>query len=189
LDSQILVYAGVAPSNPSTQSHEFKQLKTRSLVLIDELAQNDAACIIATIVLAELLVYVPPNRRGDFTAALSAQYVLAPFDLRASTIATDLWTAYRANKGLPQKERPVLRVDCMIVGSARAAGATDFFSHDDACRELAKLAGMQAHDLPEISSSMTAAWIAADLDSGMDVPATTRALKGRRQRGRPPKAE
>ncbi|HEX5447493.1 MAG TPA: hypothetical protein VFW87_27000, partial [Pirellulales bacterium] len=104
--------------------------------------------------------------------------VLAPFDFRASSIAADLWTAYKATSGLPKKDRVALRSDCLIVASSYAAGATDFFSHDANCRTLATLVGMQAHDLPKVSRSMMDQWMAADINAGHEIPAPTKPLTG-----------
>lgn len=45
------------------------------------------------------------------------------------------------------KERHVLRSDAMIVATAKAAGATEFYSHDRKCRALADIV-MTGRELP-----------------------------------------
>lgn len=178
VDSMVLIYAGVAPQNPATLAANFKELKTKALILLHDIAEKQTPCIVSSIVLSELLIYVASSKRGAFSAEFSAQFVVAPFDFRAASIAADLWTAYKATTGLPKKDRVALRSDCLIVASSYAAGATDFFSHDANCRTFAKLAGMQAHDLPDISQSMMDTWMAADIDAGIDVAAPTKPMKG-----------
>lgn len=182
-DSQVLIYAGVAPSKHTSRSPDFNELKTRSLILLHDIAEKQTPCILSAIVLSELLVHVPPNKKLQFSMEFAKQYVVAPFDMRASTISSDLWSTYltetaKSRAGLPKSDRVVARADCMIVASVCAAGATDFFSHDDNCRKFAKMAGMQAHDLPDITKSMIDTWMAADVNAGIDIPAPKKPLAG-----------
>ncbi|HVX16263.1 MAG TPA: hypothetical protein VHC22_34070 [Pirellulales bacterium] len=184
-DSMVLIYAGVAPSNHITPAPDFNELKTRSLMLLHDISEKQTACILSAIVLSELLVHVPQGKTGQFSVEFSTQFIVAPFDLRASSIAAELWSKYKVEKaksqgGLPKADRSVLRADCLIVASVRAMGVTDFYSHDKNCRAFARLAGMNAHDLPEIEKSMVGKWMAADINAGLDLPAPTKPMKGDR---------
>ena len=70
------------------------------------------------------------------------------------SLAAKLWLDHR---GLPkgeQIERVVLKVDIMIVATAKAAGAKTFFSHEPKVRRLVESAGMQARDLPTHSEDL-----------------------------------
>ena len=49
---------------------------------------------------------------------------------------------------MPISERDVLKADAMILATAKAAGATKFYTNDDKCRKLAILAGLQGCVIP-----------------------------------------
>ena len=147
IDSMILIYAEVVPSNPATRGADFADLRDRAKLLLH--MRKDDTIILPTVVLSELLVPVPKTDRGTLIAILQKMFVCPPFDVPAASIAADLWSQHR---NLPQDQRydkrQVVRPDCMIIASVRAAGATDFYSHDKKCQTLAKVAGMTPHDLP-----------------------------------------
>jgi predicted nucleic acid-binding protein len=148
IDSMILVYAGFVPSNPGKRAADFKELQFRSKVLLHQIRQRKGTIVFPTIAMSEVLVPVRKADQGALIAALTKEFVCPAFDLRAAAIAADLWSQHSR---LPQDQqygsRHVLRVDAMIVASAHAAGATEFYSHDRGCRALAGLV-MTAHDLP-----------------------------------------
>ena len=149
IDSMVLVYAGLAPRKSSEKSKEFEELAIRAKFLFDmHLGKGKAPIILPSIAVSEILVPVPEAQRGVLTAKLSSLFVCPAFDLAAAAIAASLWSEY---KKLPEssqyKRRHVLRSDAMIVASAKAAGATEFYTHDRKCRTLANLV-MIARDLP-----------------------------------------
>jgi hypothetical protein len=113
------------------------------------IAQKKGTILLPTVAISELLVPVPKAHKGALIAVLQQMFLCPPFDLHAASIAADLWSQHQK---LPQDEqyqkRHVVRPDCMIIASVRAAGATEFYSHDKKCRTLANLAEMTAHDLP-----------------------------------------
>jgi hypothetical protein len=81
-------------------------------------------------------------------ATLSERLVCPSFDLHAAAIAADLWAQHqKLPADLQYTKRHVLKADVMIVASAKAIGATDFYTHDKRCRALAGIM-MTAHDLP-----------------------------------------
>jgi hypothetical protein len=144
----ILVYAGIVPSKPGAVSPELEDLRIRSKLLIYQLAAKNDIVFLPTIAVAELLVPVPSAQKGPLIAALAERFFCSPFDLPAAAIASDLWAKHhQLPADLQYESRNVLKADAMIVGCARAAGATDFYSHDKRCRGLANLV-MAAHDLP-----------------------------------------
>ena len=51
-------------------------------------------------------------------------------------------------------KRITLKVDVLVVVSARVAGAQIFYSHDRKCRRLAALAKLEARDLPTHHENM-----------------------------------
>jgi predicted nucleic acid-binding protein len=81
-------------------------------------------------------------------AQIAGRFVCPSFDLPAAAIAADLWSRHKQlPSDLKYDSRHVLRADAMIVATAKAAGATDFYSCDKKCRALADFV-MAAHDLP-----------------------------------------
>ncbi len=148
IDSMVLVYAGIVPANPCNASKDFDDLRARSKLLLYQLGREESPILLPTVAISELLVPVRKAEKGALIAALTEKFLCPIFDVRAAAVAADLWSEH---KKLPQdqqyKSRHVLRADAMIVASASAAGATDFYSHDRKCRTLAGLL-MNAHDLP-----------------------------------------
>jgi len=149
IDSQIVIYAGLAPAKAATNTAEEKkrkELALRAALFLFE-HQNDVLFLPA-IAVSEILVPVPAAQRGTLASALAEKFNCPTFDLQAASIAADLWTRH---KNLPADQRyadrQLLRADAMIVASAKAAGATCFYSHDKNCRTLAGLV-MTARDLP-----------------------------------------
>ena len=145
LDTQILIWGGIR-DNPGDQS-EKPDLAERSRWLLAQLERDHVEIVIPTITAAELAVPLAAKKRGEFLASLSENFFVKPFDLQAAAIAADLFA--RALE-LPESEitaRKVLSADTKIIATAKAAGATVFYSHDKRCRKVAALV-MQAHDLP-----------------------------------------
>jgi hypothetical protein len=138
-------------SCPQSREHlllELDELRLRSRLLIYQLAEKQDIVFLPTIAVAELLVPVPVAQKGVLIASLQQRFICPPFDLPAAAIASEVWSRHNSLPAdLRYDKRHVLKADAMIIGSARAAGATDFYSHDRKCRALAGLV-MKAHDLP-----------------------------------------
>jgi len=148
LDSMVLVYAGIVPSNPATRADDFADLQVRAHILLHKLARRDAIIYLPTVAIAELLVPVPKAQKGLLIAKLAEKFVCPNFDLHAAAIAAELWAQHKQlPHDLQYKNRHLLKADILITSSARAAGAVEFYSHDKRCRALAAMI-MQAHDLP-----------------------------------------
>lgn len=142
----VLIYAGLAPRS-SQGSAERDELAVRSKILLK--MHEDGTIVLPTTCAAEIAVPIPMALRAPFMGKLAERFTCHPFDLHAAAIAADLW---QHSKKLPRsthyKDRHLLKADIMVVASAKAAGATQFYSHDQKCRALAKHV-MQAHDLPK----------------------------------------
>jgi hypothetical protein len=123
-------------------------LSVRSKLLLHKLARQKAIVVLPTVAISELLVPVPEADKGALIAGLTGMFVCPAFDLKAAAIAADLWLRHKqAPKDQQYGKRQILRADIMIVASALAAGATEFYSHDRKLLALARLV-MTAHDLP-----------------------------------------
>jgi len=171
IDSQILIYAGVVPEKKGTQRcADFDDLQLRAKLLLEQANSKDGTIILPWIAIGELLIPVQESQRGAVIGVLQKMFFCASFDLPAASIAADLAAQYRKLPSADQyKERSVLRADTMIIASAKAAGATDFYTHDRKCRTLAGLV-MLAHDLPLVDKSMEDIWIASDIKDGKEPP-------------------
>lgn len=146
IDSMVLIFSGMVPRKKSAKSEEYEEMKTRSKILLHKLQKE--TIVLPTVAIAELLVPVHPDKKGELTAVLSGMFLCHPFDLNAATIASDLWEHHKTlPKSLIYSDRHVLKADILIVASAKSAGATEFYSHDKKCRALANKV-MKACDLP-----------------------------------------
>lgn len=147
IDSMVLVYAGLVPRKSANAPKPPQELIVRAKVLLH--MHGKGTIVLPTVAVSEILVPVPTSQKGALVAALSKKFVCPPFDLPAAAIAAELWSQHKSlPKDLQYGSRHVLRADAMIVASAKAAGATEFFSHDRKCRALADLV-MTARDLPK----------------------------------------
>jgi hypothetical protein len=106
------------------------------------------------VTVAELLCAVEPQDHGNFVAALTNRFFCPTLDLRASALAAELWRYHRGLPSEQQIQRSVLKADVLIIATAKVAGATTFYSHDEKCRKLASRAGMRARDLPTHSQDL-----------------------------------
>jgi hypothetical protein len=76
------------------------------------------------------------------------------FDLSASALAAELWIRHRGLSKHEQMQRVPLKLDVMVLATAKTAGARLFYSNDRKCRALAKSIGLDARDLPTHSESL-----------------------------------
>lgn len=147
IDTNILIYAGMAPSNGAVD----KEKHQRAKLFIYRTAKQGIQIVLSNISVSEVLVPVEPRAMGTLIQKLSKSFLIAPFETRSSAYAADIIA--RARKKPRQFQgysRSVMVADAMIVASCKAAGAQEFYSNDTNALRLAKLAGMQAHDLPEL---------------------------------------
>lgn len=162
----ILVYAGIVPENKAKKSEETENFRVRSLLLLDQLANSGATIILPTVAISEILVPVSPSKAHKMIDALQEQFVCPTFDIHAASIAANLWAKH---KKLPRdhqyKERHVLKADAMIIASAVAAGATEFYSNDDQCRKLAANL-IHARPLPDRPHSLEGMWVKGEIERG-----------------------
>ena len=175
IDSQILVYAGLVPkkSGRAPLSEDDKRLSFRATILLNNL--KDETVVLPMLAVAELLVPVALSKRGSLITALSEMFSCPDFDEKAAAIAAEIWAKYKTVPADQRYEnRHVMRVDALIVASAKSAGATDFYTNDDNCRALANLV-MKGRELPTHSEEL---FIKEMIESGMvELPAKRRAAR------------
>lgn len=110
----------------------------RGAFLFTELNEDKAQIVLPAIVVAEYLGPIPPEQQSEVTAAISERFIVVPFDLRSAAISARLFEEGKAQlpPGKPGARRQ-LKADAMIIATAVAHGAREFYSEDEACLRLA----------------------------------------------------
>jgi predicted nucleic acid-binding protein len=164
-DAQVLIWALPWSMRPEGKKKKPVQqhvldMRVRARILLRLLEEEGFDLCIPSVVVAELLAGVEPQKHARLLAEFDERFFCPPFDSKACALAARLWQFERGlpgtSAGLPEAERTeriILKSDMLIVASAKAAGATRFYSHDKKCLRLAKEAGMDARDLPVTSGN------------------------------------
>ena len=144
VDTMTVIWA-LRDAGPSVAKRD-RSKQTQAIELIDWLENNETEIIVPAVVIAEVLTPLDAQQERRFLQINASRFRPAPFDLHAASVAArlyrenqDLKTHYRAAEG-PTR---FFRADSLIVASAKVAGATDFYSDDNLCRQFAMRAGMQ----------------------------------------------
>lgn len=164
-DSQTLMWAfpwAMTPAKKAKKSpaQDVADMRKRAGWLLKQFEEKEIDLYIPSVVVAELLAGVDPSKHGQLSAMFSERFFCPPFDSKAAALAAKLWQYERGLSGVgglsesERSQRRVLKADMLIVASAKVAGATDFYSHDEKCRRLAKEAGMNPFDLPKNSGRL-----------------------------------
>jgi hypothetical protein len=120
----------------------------RCRILLHELDEMKVKIVIPAVSVAELLCPIDPQQHSAFLAEITRRFECPPFDIRATSLAADLWRRNRSLSKAEQVARSVLKADVQIIATARIRGVGHFFSDDAKCRKLAAAAGMASHPLP-----------------------------------------
>ena len=105
-------------------------------LLLQTLEDQEALILVPTVALAEYLVIYPPEHHGQITAELNRTFLFPPCDVRAASIAAEIWDKHRSFKKVDKVERAFLKGDALIVATAKAAGADVVYSNDSAFLRL-----------------------------------------------------
>jgi len=167
LDTMVLIWGlrKVDPQKGTLSDHD-AEMQRRSRILLRDLDEKKEIVIVPTVAVAELLCPIDPKEHGKFIAVLTQRFFCPPLDIRAASLAAELWQYHR---GLPSNEqisRTVLKADVLIIASAKVGGASAFYSHDAKCRKVALRAGMKPRDLPTHSEDL---FINAEMQSASPV--------------------
>jgi hypothetical protein len=141
IDSMTLVWGVRHEGDPD-------QLK-RAKWLFGQLEQEQAQIIVPAVCVAEYLGPADPDDHAAILAAISARFIIPPFDVQCASLAARLFNAGRSGrpKGTADS-RKCLRADTLIIATAITHGAKILYSGDDRCRKLAKPM-MDARNLPD----------------------------------------
>jgi predicted nucleic acid-binding protein len=148
IDSQVLGWYVQDPSKNSDGRIR------RARWLIDDLAREKVQILLPSLALSEFLHPVDEIDRRAIWATVAEVLHIAPHDAHAAEIGAKLAVLALARPRSEPGDRQVAKADAQIVASAKAAGATVFYSDDQSCRALAEAAGMEARVLPDIPPNL-----------------------------------
>ena len=152
LDSVTIIYATKEFLAGESYSEHDRMMAGRAKILIQNLQIEEATIVVPAIVVTEFLMGIAPEHHEAIMSTFRERFEIPPFDLKAASIAAKLWQAHRSLPIDQRLERTVLKVDVLIVATAKAFGVTHYYSNDKKSRHLAEQAGLIARDLPERSS-------------------------------------
>ncbi|MEL6779389.1 MAG: PIN domain-containing protein [Cyanobacteria bacterium J06597_16] len=137
-DTQVIVWGIKQKATPGQED-----MVAKAKFLIEQCKKEETAILIPALVVAELLMPLPTEEYGTFTALLHKNFRVIPFDTRAAAIFANLWKDWQKKKNklpdsfLSQATRAEMKTDYMIIATALAQGATCIYSED---RKLKKFA-------------------------------------------------
>jgi predicted nucleic acid-binding protein len=147
------------------KTQDVREMQRRARLLMRMLDEQKAKVIIPSVVIAELLAGVEPQKHTKLLAEFNEHFFCPSFDIQAAPLAAKLWQfehgLRNVQPGLPKDQRSprnVLKADTMIIATAKLAGASVFYSHEARCRRLAEEAGMKGLDLPRSSDNWITDW-------------------------------
>jgi hypothetical protein len=181
LDTMFLIWAlRKDPRKEKLSEHDAEMLR-RSRILLRDLDEKKQIVILPAVAAAELLCPIDPKEHGKFIAVLTQRFFCPPFDIRAASLAAELWQYHRGLPSTEQTSRTVLKADVLIISSAKVGGASTFYSHDAKCRKLATHAGLKARDLPTHSENL---FVNAEIDVDLPAPPDSPPKSGKRRNRR-----
>jgi predicted nucleic acid-binding protein len=87
---------------------------------------------------------------------MSERFLIEPFDARDAILAAELWNEGKSTREMKTRgSRVCLRADALIVATAKNHGATEFFTEDNDCFNMASKV-MVAKRLPTIAPDLFA---------------------------------
>ncbi len=141
IDSMVLVW-GIRQDGPEDKKKSANWLFTA-------LEKNKMQIMIPSIVLSEYLTPLSEEESSLASAEISSLCVIAPFDTRCAMLAAKLFRQGKQHYPSGVKHgRACLRADCMIIATAKAHGASIFYTGDKNCLKLAQNV-ITAKDLPD----------------------------------------
>lgn len=175
IDSMILAW--------SLRDDGNQEQRSKTQWLFEQLEEEEAQIVVPTVVAAEFLVPLPEARRAEMLAAMSERFLLAPFDVRCAAIAASLIpSALDGRVRGTAHSRHSVKVDAMMVATAKVWNASRIYSNDSGCRELAKRLELAAHDLPDQPNNLFAyANSSPSAGSSTGKPAAARSRQSSRQ--------
>jgi predicted nucleic acid-binding protein len=175
MDAMVFIYA--IKRCKITHPPKDHDLRNRTLILLNHLDKENVRIVLPSVVVSEILAGIPHSDHGRTLSKLTQRFHVAPLDVAAASLAAEVWIKHR---GLPKSEqmaRNLLKVDSLVVATAKIGGARNFYSHDEGCRKLSALAGLVPKDLPTHSTDLL-------LDAELRTGSATSGLESEEESGR-----
>jgi predicted nucleic acid-binding protein len=122
---------------------------------LEHLDDKGAQVIIPSVVVAELLVRVPPGERPTIVNYLYKHFLVMPFDIQASTLYASLWQErytgeLREQRLKTNKTRSGMKMDFLVVSIAIAKDASCIYTEN--VKDLKPFANgrIEVREMPEI---------------------------------------
>lgn len=80
----------VNPQKANPSDHD-AEMRRRSRILLRDLEEKKEIIIGPAVTVAELLCPIAPEDHGKFIAVLTQRFFCPPLDLRAASLAAELW--------------------------------------------------------------------------------------------------
>jgi len=150
IDTQIFIW-GMLPADSEINP----DLIRRAKLLFRTFDEQKTRVLFPSICLSEVLVKIPTTSQSAFISSVASSFEILPFDVKSAALSADI---FNTNQHLRiqgvQGDRVTHRADCLIVATAKAHGATTFYSHDVRCRTIANSTRMLDKDLPDFDESL-----------------------------------
>ena len=150
LDTHILIW-GIKEQSSLGQ----EEMIPRAKRFLRHLESEHNIVLVPSVVVAELLMSIPPNLHATVTNLLDKGFVIPPFDLQASTHFARIWQD-KQNQGVIeqlkhnyQAKREEIKADCLIVATALSRGAECIYSYDSKLKIFAS-GHINVEDIPII---------------------------------------
>lgn len=151
VDTNVLIW-GIRKDGP-------EEMKQRAKWLFATLDEDDARVVVPAVCLAEYLIPIRPEQRSAVASEIGKAFLIQPVDPIAAIFAAGLWeTGKKQLKSGELNARLILKTDILVVGCAKAAGATELYTNDDGCRALARRVSLTPYDLPTCAPHLFASY-------------------------------
>jgi predicted nucleic acid-binding protein len=151
LDTQILVW-GLKEQATEVQQDMIPKAKA----FLRHLDNKGTRVLVPALVVAELLMPVPPEQHAIVTNLFERSFMIGDFNLRASSFFARIWRSKIGDGTVASLQavgvfRAELRTDCLIVATAVAHGASCIYSNDERVRRFADghIRAMEMPSIPE----------------------------------------
>jgi len=155
LDTHILIWAIKEQASPGQED-----MVSKAQRFLKQLESQKIIVLVPSIVVAEILMPVPPELHAMVINLLDRSFVIPPFDLQASTNFAKIWQN-RQHQGIVeelqrnhQAKREELKADCMIVAIAITRGSECIYSYDNKLKLFAK-GYIEVREIPIILEQKT----------------------------------
>jgi predicted nucleic acid-binding protein len=154
LDTHVLIWGIKEQAEPGQEA-----MIPRAKTYFAHLQKNSAQVLLPAIVVAELLMRIPPELHSTVTNLMHGSFHVAPFDVKAAMTFSRIWQSKRDSPEMkslladPKVKREELKADCMIVATAVAQEADSIVSHDKKLNIFAE-GFIKCIEIPEIAEQM-----------------------------------